>query len=70
MSAPKKNIFINQSEGGGTAPHGIQASLGALRWRASCVEDFVVVVPGGCFVRALEESLRMLKKSGRPSPYA
>ena len=58
----------NQSEGGGTAPHGIHASLGALGWSAGCVEEFVV--PSGCFARAPEESLRMLKKSGRPSPYA
>ena len=70
--------LIGQSEGGGTAPHGIHTSLGALGWGAGCVEDFVVVVsvsvvsvvPGGWVARGLAESPRMLKKSGRPSPYA
>ena len=62
-------IYIYQSEGGGTAPHGIHVSLGALGWGAGCVEDFVVVVsvvvPGGWVARGLAESPRMLKKSGR-----
>ena len=64
--------YIHQSEGGGTAPHGIHTSLGALGWGAGCVEDFVVVsvVPGGWVARRLAESPRMLKKSGRPIPYA
>ena len=67
MKKTKKNdLLINQSEGGGTAPHGIHTSLGALGWGAGCVEDFVSVsvVPGGWVARGLEESPRMLKRAG------
>ena len=51
---------------------GIHASLGALGWGAGCVGvvSVSVSVPGGWFVCGLEESLRMLKKSGRPRSYA
>ena len=48
FAAGLPGAFFNQSEWGGTAPHGIHTSLGALGWGAGCVGG-VVSVPGGVF---------------------